>query len=169
MKITLRLIVSILSVVFVFQILEIPPPSRGQNPKTCCGKPVCLCTHPKGAFCPFKHKIEQATRQPEETVQPKRCHLHGSEKSHHGGQDKIRKSREDVRSYPLFQKAPCDRDAPRTTLAGTSREFILASNAGPFLKDRIENLPLSSFQFSPLLQSKKIDPPPKSSVLSIFF
>ena len=165
----MRILCLFFAVIFAIQILEIPPLSHGLNPKTCCGRPVCLCTHPKGAFCPFKHKIEQATRQPEETVQSKHCHLHGSEKSNHAGKDKIRTGKEDGRPYPLFQKAPCHRDAPKTTLAGTSREFILASNAGPFLKDRIENLPLSSFQFSPLLQSKKIDHPPKSSFLSIFF
>jgi len=165
----MRVSVLFLLAIFVFQIVEIPPPQGAVNPKTCCGRTVCLCTHAKGAFCPLKHKTQKRTQQLKESNHRRHCHLEVSQNIHDTGSDAIQPSRETSRTFPMFKKAPCHRDAPKTTLAGTSREFILASNAGPFLKDRIENLPLSYFQFSPLLQSKKIDHPPKSSFLSIFF
>ena len=44
--------------IFAVQILEIPPAQFYRNPKTCCGRSVCLCTHPHGALCPFKHGIK---------------------------------------------------------------------------------------------------------------
>ena len=38
------------------------------NPKTCCGRSVCLCTHPKGALCPFKQHVSGAHSHAAESI-----------------------------------------------------------------------------------------------------
>jgi hypothetical protein len=43
--------------IFTFSTFDIPASvlQSKLNPKTCCGRGICMCTHPKGAKCLFKH------------------------------------------------------------------------------------------------------------------
>lgn len=71
------------------------------NPKTCCGRSVCLCTHSKGAPCPFKHKVFG---------------------TYSGAHESIQESQGDPLS---FKKAPCHSEQAKTTAPSYSKDFCL--------------------------------------------
>jgi hypothetical protein len=90
-------------------LLEISPLSlypRVLNPKTCCGRPVCLCTHPQGAPCPFKKGLRKINLSQQNH---KFCHL----------------KKEVTSNVVFFKRAPCDSDQPKSNVPGYSRDFDL--------------------------------------------
>lgn len=123
-----------------------------QPPSTCCGRSICLCTHPKGAACPFKTKHEK-TVQKSQAAQPapgQKCHLHAQKKQ--------------MPQNPAalwIQKAPCHKDTPKSLLPGAPTDYEFSSAVHlSFRWSR--SLVFSSAEIFPSFPTLKIlDPPPR--------
>lgn len=146
----LRCFAFLTTLLFTFGVLEIPPSAlTRKNPKSCCGRVVCLCKHAPGAPCPVKKnkaevekpashmhcRLKAAGPAPKPVVQaaqPGHCHKAPPKFS------------APAPGAALMTKAPCASDAPKTVLPEYSRWYELF-----FVKD-----------FSPLPVSGKISREP---------
>lgn len=134
----MKLSVLFLACLFALQITDIPPRPLTENPKTCCGRVICACTHARGARCDFR------ARKPA-SEHGAHCAMHSakpapadsvSEKKVSAIIQKIKTARR------IFGKAPCHRDTPKSALPGhfndyeTSGRFIWRQSLPPktFLK-----------------------------------
>jgi hypothetical protein len=132
MKTLLFLIFILLfTALFTFQTFDMPP--LRSNPKTCCGRAICMCTHAPGAYCPFRHHMEEQVK---------------AEKSLPHGQSG-------------FAKAPCSTDSPKTAASGYSQDFDVVPNHLSLQNFRTEPFRLPVFHFFVLLRSAGIDRPPR--------
>lgn len=112
MRLTATVLMAFLSLHFV----EISPMLlrfKMPNPKTCCGRAVCLCTHAKGSFCPFKKPLPN--RQDDHAHRQSICHLKGKLLAAHAA----------PRPEPglFLKKAPCHADQPKASLPNVAKEF----------------------------------------------
>jgi hypothetical protein len=127
------------------------PLFKGGHPRTCCGRPVCLCTHAKGAFCPFKHAAERAAQM--QPAPHRHCPLPGPAVN----------PKAPPSGAPLLKKAPChpggaDKGAPA---APHSREFTAAAafwSGPPSGSDAAAN---ALFDLPDFPADKSRDHPPK--------
>lgn len=101
------------------------------NPKTCCGRTICKCTHPVGAKCLFKHN--------------------------HAGEEGLKKTVPHVG----LTHAPCHRTAPKAAVPGTFRDFEAVSEVFPVIQPRVEFLKSSRIPFPAKIQSRGIERPPR--------
>ena len=143
----MRLLPLLLLAVFTFQILDLPAPANRSNPKTCCGRAVCLCKHEKGALCPFRHGMKAA----EEKGQDGYCRLHANQKKNQIPDSGV-----------LFTKAPCAGESPKAAASfGYSRDFNLVPRGEyPFNAQR-EFLASPVFPVPGLIEPQGIDRPPR--------
>ena len=140
-EIKMRFAALTLLVLFSFQILDVPIPKNLSNPKTCCGRSVCLCTHLKGAMCPFKNKM-----------------IHFAEEHSH---DVATSTAQAHKISPLFTPTPCHTDSPKTVLSGYVKDFELTSVEELFLNLKTESLFQSTVQTPAFLYFQTIERPPK--------
>lgn len=110
-------LIALFTAVFTFQVLDVPVFLGKQNPKTCCGRVICQCTHAKGAFCPFK-KSQKAVLPPAAETAHKHCHLPAKPEV---------KKEATASSERGWTKAPCASDTPKSVLPGYSRDSIIPS------------------------------------------
>ncbi len=145
---------------FAFQTFDIPPVRNALNPKTCCGRPVCLCKHAKDAVCPFRYEREQELKVHES------CHLHGNKSK----DAFLKDSQEDEQSTPKginFAKAPCHSETPKSVLPGYCKDFLISISLIHF---GLTWSNFSSVSFShalPLIREQGIDHPPR--ILQLLF
>ncbi len=143
-----------LAAIFTFQTFDIPPIRNALNPKTCCGRPVCLCTHAKGDPCPFRYEREQELQAREH------CHLPGnksnavSSNDSHAGEQSIPKGIN-------FAKGPCHSDASKSVLPEYSKDFLFSISPTDFYLKRLEFFSVSCFRAWPLIREQGIDHPPR--------
>jgi len=156
----MRISVLLILAIFVFQTFDIPPSRNMPNPKTCCGRAVCMCKHEKGAFCPFRHGLPEDLNENEiqkANLQHKSCHLHKAAEA-----VKTQKIKD---SFPItgfaFTKAPCASDAPKTVLPEYSKDFLFPTSSGHFVLAKQGSVPFSSFNALPLLREQGIERPPR--------
>lgn len=145
-----------LLMIFSFQILDIPPMRNAPNPKTCCGRPICLCTHAKGAFCSFRaQKMKQ-----EHPIAQKHCHLPKP-----AGKQVAKNTEHPKAAFPQpisFSKAPCHTDAPKTAMIrGSFQDFDVLPLKGFSVHFNQEFLFLPSLKYPKLISVSAIDHPPK--------
>ena len=126
-----------MTALFLFQSFDVPPPRNAANPKTCCGRAVCMCSHAKGAHCPFR----QGTTHP------------------HPAEAGVKAA------GPLqgihFTKAPCASHAPKTTLPEYSKDFVFPVLNRSFDLKGLDFLPVSARGVLPLPRDLGIDRPPR--------
>jgi len=173
----------IITTVF-FHGLETTPLTykTGINPKTCCGRPICRCTHKKGAFCPFKNgklRENQTDHQHHSGISKgsakttgsshKFCHLKND------GPQKV--TRDEARSddlrnklaekRPFIKQAPCSSKKGNATGPFYSKEFYLFSNNhGPSYADITDAFLHERFIIFPL-EDLRLDKPPQPGLLPI--
>lgn len=85
----------LLIAVFAVQIAEVPPSRMAANPKTCCGRTICRCTHAPGAKCHFHHTRAGAGPRALKIPAP------GSS----------------------FREAPCHQNSPKVAVPGWYRDY----------------------------------------------
>lgn len=147
-------LIALFTAVFTFQVLDVPVFLGKQNPKTCCGRVICQCTHAKGAFCPFK-KSEKTVLPPASGTAHKHCHLPAKQdtrKIETGTPSPVRG----------WTKAPCASDAPKSTLPGYSRDSILPVAEIPLQILRAEKIPPHFFQQLYPVDLPSLKRPPKA-------
>ncbi len=154
-----------LTLAFAFSTLDVPPTlfRTAANPKTCCGRQICDCTHAKGAFCPLrKAREDQKAIQP---VQPKpakkQCPLHvGMELPEEASPPvPVNVTLDD--NLPVLKSAPCHPAASRSTLPASAKDFDLdgsihftAPELPAALFPNVEISPPEGF-------ARTLDPPPR--------
>lgn len=154
-----KLLSAILVSFFALSSVSAVPFPVSKNPKTCCGRSVCMCTHAKGERCPFKHGGEKAAKQDKPS-----CHLNSKMKSGHDSHhvDQVKKAPE---STSRFRAAPCHSSNPESTAPNTTKDFLADARvplfeiltSGPFKP--------SSNLFPPSIFSEKIKHPPRFVLL----
>ncbi len=162
-------IVFILTAIFALQSFDIPPVPNFFNPKTCCGKTVCLCSHAKGALCPIRQHREAVSKAPlspvhggsSVAVPHKACHLPLSPKA-----DVQKEETEKKEGQIVFGKAPCHKDAPPSVLPGFSKDFITAVPVVSSFSSNQTTVPTAVFDARLLLWQQGIDRPPKAFSLT---
>lgn len=162
----MRLFAFALLTLFSFQVLDIPPLRNVPNPRTCCGRPVCLCTHAKGAFCPIKYKREQSQKTlaraaEEKPTAHKHCHL---KRETPGGAAKEEPSRVNLpvrETFPVFKKAPCHSEKSPVSHPSSAKEFVLGlSGTSGVLQGTERWFPLKFHEYDSSFAGG-IDHPPK--------
>lgn len=156
---------------------------RGINPRTCCGRPICQCTHKKGAFCPFKtsklgkkpsehqHHLSISQSGSPPMASPHRvCHLR---KSNPQKVFQIQARLDNLHNkltqkMPSFIKqAPCSSKKDNATDSPYSKEFYLFStNHGPPSLD-LENAFLFEAFVIFSLEDRRLDKPPQPILLPL--
>jgi hypothetical protein len=129
-----------LTVLFAAQTVEISSLSdrtRTPNPKTCCGRPVCLCTHPKGAPCTYKKPV------------PHTCHLD--------------REQEPVHDFPgvFFKQAPCHSESQKSSLPVYAKEFCLNSSPAVRHLESGDFLSIAAPRFPDFIFTPRLDQPPR--------
>ncbi len=127
--------VILMAALFAFQSFDVPPARNAANPKTCCGRAVCLCSHAKGAHCPFRHGMH---------------HDHSGEAPKTGPLQGIN-----------FTKAPCASHAPKTALPEYSKDFVFPVLNHYFNLKILDFLPVPARGVLPLPRERGIDRPPR--------
>jgi len=156
-------ITPILLIAFLcFHILEILPISfysRAPNPKTCCGRPVCLCTHPKGAPCPFKKGLGKGdpTHQ-----NHKFCHLKGK-----ASRNTLFETHEPV-AGAFFKRAPCNPDEPKSNIPSYPKDFDLNRSLERLVSFEPEFSLFLSNKIPLFLFDHRLDRPPRDTRLFSF-
>jgi hypothetical protein len=130
--------------IFTFQSFDIPPISQVFKPKTCCGRSVCLCKHPKGSLCPFKHKAVAVSKS---------CHLTAK-----AGSGISQSSPQDAVSWT---KAPCHGDAPKYAVAGSFKDGVLPESVTLLPFKTLNSIPPALFHTPVLLSDSGIERPPR--------
>ena len=131
----MRIAALLIIAIFTFQILDVPPLPDRPNPKTCCGRAVCLCGHAKGALCPFHKTAEKSESQKIKIPFP-------------------------VKGF-VFTKAPCATDAPKTVQPQYEKDFLVPAHKNYFAFVRQNVLAFSSFDALPLPAGRGIEHPPR--------
>jgi hypothetical protein len=154
-------------VLFTLQIFDIPPVRNSLNPKTCCGRTICMCKHGKGAACPFRHGMAKGldsghqsavNKTVSKAVPKKSCHLHQTKSSKPSQGVKSSKASERF----AFTKAPCATDAPKSVLPHHSKDFLFPGSAFHFSLIQEETILSSSFDALLLLREQGIYRPPRT-------
>lgn len=156
----MRLFILALIAMLSVQLLDMPPARSGHNPKTCCGRAVCLCKHAKGAFCPIKHKkqLQLKAVTPNEMPQP-HCHLPAVKNAERlPGKSDVKQS---SRAERLLSKAPCASDTSKTVVPGYSRDFDFVLKNANFSSPSMQFIPLNALAMPILIRSTGIDRPPR--------
>ncbi len=133
--------VVLMTALFSFQAFDIPPARNAVNPKTCCGRAVCMCSHAKGARCHFRHGAH----------------------SGHSGEVKNTVPRQGIN----FTKAPCASHAPKTTLPGYSKDFVFPALNHDFNLRPLDFIPVPAPRCFASPREQGIERPPR--VLPFFF
>ncbi len=124
----MRLFIFLILAVFSVQTFDFPPAAHAQNPKTCCGRSICLCKHAQGARCDFKQrKAVGALKAQAAPAHGDDCPFHkGMKKSEMGSAagKEIAALMDKIKNAPsVFSQAPCHTNAPKSTLPQTARDY----------------------------------------------
>ena len=133
--------VFVLIALLAFHGFESAPLFSGKfsNPKTCCGRLICLCAHSKGDPCPFRHG---ALTEHSHTVQLP--------------QENNRVS---------FKMAPCHSEQAKTTSPSYSKDFCLSEKESFFDFTAPEALFVLKNLILPALFDRRLDQPPRALLL----
>ena len=135
----LSMFIVFFAALFIFQSFDILP--GRSNPKTCCGRAVCLCKHAPGAFCPMRH------------------HMKGLHKAAESTEDNSKSSL--PQGVTGFTKAPCASDTPKTMIPTYIKDFLIPEPAGHFAFIPQGIVSCSSFDAVPQLAGRGIEHPPR--------
>lgn len=104
---------------FCSNVLEALPfrALQKSNSKTCCGRVICQCSHPKDARCPLRQKSHSEKIQPEK-VSKKSCHLNVPKKI------ESKTTAAASSKFPVFKESPCSKSSPEGVPAWTAKEFF---------------------------------------------
>lgn len=167
----MKIISASLILVFSFHLVEITPAllrPRIPNPKTCCGRPVCLCTHPKGVPCPFKKSLlGNFASHHSETRGHKFCHLRNHVDLETEVETKRPKTNEEPLAGTFFKRAPCDPENSKSAIPSYSEDFYLEnSGQSPGMSFEPEPSFMISAAFHATLFDHSLDKPPRIPLLS---
>ncbi len=154
----MRTSVLILLVIFNVQVFDVPPVLKVSNPKTCCGRAVCLCRHAKGEFCAIRNGQNQERQQA--ALHHKSCHFHTVKMTTKKTQT-IKSSRRPTRGI-AFTKEPCAAEVPKSVLPQYAKDFLFPSSAGNFLFIQEGTIPSGSSDVLLLLREHGIYRPPRT-------
>ncbi len=152
----------ILGICLFANLIEITPLFfllHSPNPKTCCGRPVCLCTHPKGAPCPFK----KAGIDAEASHTHRFCPLKnrpGFDKRAQGNAYVPQAERGPVTGR-FFKRAPCHSDEPKSSLPSYAKEFYLNPPSGVAIPEKPDFFSIPSFHVPAFIFDHRLDKPPR--------
>lgn len=152
-----KLFSAVLIAFFAFQTMASVPLAVSKNPKTCCGRSVCLCTHEKGVKCPFRHGEEKAVQE----TRPQ-CHLQSKEKA----EDVLHHMKVDAKTAETssrFRAAPCHSSNPESTVPGFAKDFFLNDNSMDMVFLMSEPFEPSLDLFPAIIFSDRIKHPPRAS------
>jgi hypothetical protein len=138
LDLTSRVLTLFLCLLFSWQASGAFPTS---TPKTCCGRTVCLCTHAKGAPCPFKGKAQAR----------KSCHLHQEKKSPAPPQA----------AGPRLNAAPCHKNTPPTLLPSSHKDYEPTAAKIFFYEIKPELLFPVFLRHAVFLTDNRLDQPPR--------
>ncbi len=171
----MRFFTAILISFFALAILDAQPLQPGINPKTCCGRQICSCTHQKGAFCPFK-KREAVQLHHEETHRMpsnagagshKICHLRSAKATLTASATS--KTIRTKAPAATLREAPCHSKTSRQVLPGYAKDFY-------FQSDTVDGIRVDSQTYDPLSIlnmtnsfARGIDHPPRNSSAFLLF
>lgn len=177
----------LLLLVFGIGTAEIPSflLHRTSNPRTCCGRPVCQCTHPKGALCPLKQQnrshqelhgnhpsksLLQSSRGQSPAKQPVRSHKNhagmGSKRCliHHDKTNRVTHKP----AQPVFKKAPCHSEKSPSAHPPPLKEFLIQASSSPV--PSFSSSPLCVFKplLTDFLLDRRVKKPPQIPIPSLF-
>lgn len=146
---TLSIFIIFFSALFVFQTLEIS--AVRSNPKTCCGRVICLCKHASAKPCDFKSKPIQKAMPEHAMSMP--CHRKAASV----------KKVEIPEGAVSFSKAPCGKDTPKTLLPQYFKDYLSSARAGEMKLSLNESQVIPPLKEFPLLSfSSSIEHPPRT-------
>lgn len=106
--------VFILTFSFLFAMQTIEISALRANPKTCCGRVICLCKHGAGKACPIKSGLKKAAEHEDKHAMP--CHRKSAP---------AQSVKKDIPSSGSgFTKAPCASDSPKTLLPNVIKHYL---------------------------------------------
>lgn len=141
------------------------------NPKTCCGRAICQCTHAKGELCPIKLKREgkqlaghEAVKVPpaegQKNTMP--CHLKKTsevQKVSEEGRTIIDQKIQDQK-LPFYKNAPCHSEKAPASGPSALKEFVHKPAAFEHFFSGENVFPGSAVNYAFLFLSIP-EPPPK--------
>ncbi len=105
-----------------------------------------MCKHAPGAFCPFRHQMEEQMEEKRGAVVTAHSHC----LFHKASKDAIG-----------FTKAPCASDTPKTIMPQYVKDFLLPSDESHFTLSSQGMAPPSSFDALALFTGRGIEHPPR--------
>lgn len=164
----------ILGICLVVNVVEPSPVFlrlNSPNPKTCCGRPVCLCTHPKGSPCPFKNKNKKSNLKAESFRVHGFCHLKNKPKFEGLLQDNsyVDRLEQEATTGRFLKQAPCHSDGPKSSLPAHAKEFYVNSPSGIGIPEKSDFFFLSSPPPRALLFDHRLKKPPKNLLSAFVF
>ena len=133
--------------IFSFQILDVPPLGAYQ-PKTCCGRAVCMCHHAVGAPCRFRLTGDDDPASANEGGMHAHC--------------KLAKKTSTADGLRFLTQAPCHTESPKTTFAGTTRDYESVVKTGVSFNPVSRFLDLPQITFPLSTASLGIERPPRA-------
>ncbi len=163
----MRLFTLSLLMLFSLQVLDVPPMRNVPNPKTCCGRPVCLCTHPKGTPCPFKKAGLNTETHPRHGF----CHLKNKQKFEGLPQDNTYVPRAESKPVAgtFFKQAPCHSDEPKSSLPTHAKEFYLNPSSGNGVLEKPDFFFVTASHFPAFIFDRRLDRPPRALPHTVSF
>jgi len=150
---------AVLIAFFTLQSIVPVPLPVSKTAKTCCGRSICLCTHEKGAKCPFKHGEEKAVQE----TRPS-CHLKSKEKA----KDVSRHMKIDAKTAETssrFRAAPCHSSNPESTAPALMKDLFLKNNEATFFKLSSQPFKPSSGLFPSIIFKDPLKRPPRTFLI----
>ncbi len=148
-----KLLSAVLITFFALSSVSAVPFPVSKNPKTCCGRSICMCTHVKGEQCPFKHGEEKAAKQDKPS-----CHLNSKMKTDHHANQTVKIPE----STSRFRAAPCHSSNPESTAPNAAKDFFADARTPLFEILTSEPFKPSSNLFPSSIFSEKIKHPPRT-------
>lgn len=164
----MRFAIIFLLTAFTFQVSDIAPVYRPAVVKTCCGRPVCLCKHAKGANCDYRAALARMMKQSvhchlkaKPVVQPqaKLPHCHMKAKNIPSAEKLV--SDYQAEETMSFSKAPCHRSSGKTPAQGVCRDMENFPVAETTAFKQIDFLFPHTLPALPSADSRAFERPPK--------